>query len=74
MICAGADGLDSCQGDSGGPMTCGPGDGIGSAQHGIVSWRIGCADGVHPGVYTEVAAYMSWLSTNCPSCTFTIEP
>ncbi|KAJ8667214.1 hypothetical protein QAD02_008876 [Eretmocerus hayati] len=48
-------GKDSCQGDSGGPMV------IGKRQAGIVSWGNGCAKEGYPGVYTEIAAYRSWI-------------
>jgi len=60
MICAGftAGGKDSCQGDSGGPLA------IGNTLVGIVSWGYGCARPNYPGVYTEVAKFNSWISSN----------
>jgi len=57
QICAAypAGGKDTCQGDSGGPLV------IGGRQAGIVSWGSGCAKKGYPGVYTEIAAYRSWI-------------
>ncbi|XP_071444012.1 trypsin-like [Hetaerina americana] len=59
-ICAGYrdGGIDACQGDSGGPLV------INGIQYGIVSWGDGCAKPGFPGVYTEVAAYRSWIRDN----------
>ncbi|KAG4072964.1 hypothetical protein HA402_006644 [Bradysia odoriphaga] len=57
MICAGnmAGGTDACQGDSGGGLMCG------IYVSGVVSWGIRCAEENLPGVYTDVAAYNSWI-------------
>ncbi|XP_042867536.1 trypsin-like [Penaeus japonicus] len=57
VICAGGNGLqDTCQGDSGGPLLC---DGV---VAGVVSWGLGCAHLGFPGIYTNVAHYLGWIS------------
>lgn len=64
MVCAGfpAGGRDSCQGDSGGPLSS-PFKGPSSPFYrgfyrltGIVSWGIGCADPMKPGVYSRISS------------------
>ncbi|XP_072282369.1 trypsin-like [Pyxicephalus adspersus] len=58
MLCAGVQegGKDSCQGDSGGPLVC---DG---KLYGITSWgHIPCAEPNHPGIYTKVCNYLTWI-------------
>ncbi|KAK5872755.1 hypothetical protein PBY51_013428 [Eleginops maclovinus] len=58
MICAGSfyGGKDSCQGDSGGPLVCN------GKLEGIVSWGIGCAYPIYPGVYVKVINYLEWIN------------
>lgn len=57
MICAGLEmgGKDSCQGDSGGPAK------NNGTLAGIVSWGRGCAEPHYPGVYTNVARFVTWI-------------
>lgn len=61
MLCAQADGRDSCQGDSGGPLVMKGADGNQDVQVGVVSWGMGCADSVFPGVYARVSSAYSWI-------------
>jgi trypsin len=56
MICAGAAGLGICNGDFGGPLV------FRGQLVGIASWGIGCADGQHPGVYTNIASLKSFIT------------
>lgn len=60
MLCAGVwpDGKDTCSGDSGGPLVVDEGGTW--VQIGITSWGAeACGD--LPGVYTELAAFSSWV-------------
>ncbi|XP_053392370.1 sushi, von Willebrand factor type A, EGF and pentraxin domain-containing protein 1-like [Mercenaria mercenaria] len=61
MFCAGDGkiGTDTCQGDSGGPLVCDMNDR--NTVIGITSWGRGCGRPDAPGVYTNVAAYVSWI-------------
>jgi len=60
MICAAVTGggVDACQGDSGGPLT------QNGVLVGVVSWGRSCALAAYPGVYTNVASLLTWISQN----------
>ncbi|XP_068619886.1 venom protease-like [Battus philenor] len=64
-ICAGAPegGRDSCQGDSGGPLMYQMPSGR-WAIVGVVSWGVRCGEPEHPGLYTRVDKYLSWIDEN----------
>uniref|UniRef100_A0A452VJ15 Coagulation factor XII n=1 Tax=Ursus maritimus TaxID=29073 RepID=A0A452VJ15_URSMA len=70
MLCAGflEGGTDACQGDSGGPLVCE--DEAAEGQlilRGIISWGSGCGDRYKPGVYTDVASYLTWIQEHASS-------
>ncbi|XP_029437568.1 serine protease 55-like [Rhinatrema bivittatum] len=63
MLCAGYEegGHDTCQGDSGGSLVCKKNREDRWYEVGIVSWGYGCAKRKHPGVYTLVSNYVTWI-------------
>lgn len=56
------------QGDSGGPLVC---EEEASERQlilrGIISWGSGCGDRYKPGVYTDVASYVTWIQEHTNS-------
>nr|KAF6348417.1 coagulation factor XII [Myotis myotis] len=70
MLCAGfpEGGTDACQGDSGGPLVCEEEDEKRQLTlRGIISWGSGCGDRNKPGVYTDVANYLTWIREHMAS-------
>ncbi|KAL7465259.1 hypothetical protein ACHAXS_005591 [Conticribra weissflogii] len=65
MLCTFTDNKDACQGDSGGPLVIRGNDpnGAGDMQVGVVSWGIGCATKVFPGVFSRVSSAYNWIKT-----------
>ncbi|KAH8363050.1 hypothetical protein KR084_004842, partial [Drosophila pseudotakahashii] len=62
QLCAGQYQKDSCSGDSGGPLMKLRDDFW--VLEGIVSFGKGCGQQEWPGVYTNVAAYNTWIRQN----------
>lgn len=65
VFCAGSKegGRDTCQGDSGGPLLVQ----LPNQRWvivGVVSWGLRCGEGKHPGIYTQVDKYISWIAEN----------
>ncbi|KAK7497232.1 hypothetical protein BaRGS_00011526 [Batillaria attramentaria] len=58
-MCAGTGGPDTCTGDSGGPLVCECGGW--SVVAGVVSYGRGCGSASHPGVYTRLSQFQSWI-------------
>ncbi|KAF2898050.1 hypothetical protein ILUMI_08125 [Ignelater luminosus] len=68
MCAGGISGRDSCQGDSGGPLLRSFVDTIRGRvqwyQEGIISRGVHCGLRGHPGVYTRISRYISWIVYN----------
>ena len=58
-ICAGNGDTDACTGDSGGPLLV-ERNGRWTVI-GVTSFGVGCGSDVFPGVYTNVAKYITWI-------------
>ncbi|XP_055906265.1 phenoloxidase-activating factor 2 isoform X2 [Eupeodes corollae] len=62
FICAGGEnGKDACTGDGGSPLVC-QNNGVWYVV-GMVAWGIGCATAGIPGVYVNIATYLSWIQS-----------
>merc|ERR1739848_775955 len=62
QLCAGAEeGKDSCGGDSGGPLIKRAQIGSPWFQTGVVSFGSSQCGTGYPGIYTRVAAYLTWI-------------
>ena len=70
MFCAGPNlnsnqtGVDACSGDSGGPYLNynASSDETAPLQVGIVSWGVGCGREGYPGVYVDLAKFVTWIA------------
>jgi len=62
VLCAGIGKEDACQGDSGGPLMM-PNGSI-FYLIGVVSSGVECSNPKHPGVYTNVSAFIPWITDN----------
>ena len=62
-MCASRFGKDACQGDSGGPLILKGGDSSQDIQVGLVSWGLGCANTILPGVYARVSNQIEWITS-----------
>ncbi|XP_049535764.1 phenoloxidase-activating factor 2-like isoform X1 [Anopheles darlingi] len=61
FLCAGGElGKDACTGDGGSPLVCA----LNGRFYvvGLVAWGIGCGANGIPGVYVNVASYISWIT------------
>lgn len=68
MICAGMFQTDSCNGDSGNPLL----DSETGIIVGVVSFGVRCGSANHPGIYTRVSAYDSYLQEGI--CALSVDP
>lgn len=56
--------ITACQGDSGGPLVAFDKETNEPTLIGIVSWGVGCAQRMQPGVYGRVVTARQWIKTN----------
>ena len=61
MMCAEDADEDACQGDSGGPLIVKSLIPRLDVQVGVVSWGLGCAHNVFPGIYSRISSQSSWI-------------
>ena len=66
MICARRRGKDACQGDSGGPLIIKGENPTEDVLVGLVSWGIGCAIPLFPGVYARISSAIDFLQEHVP--------
>ncbi|KAL3771274.1 hypothetical protein ACHAWO_005931 [Cyclotella atomus] len=71
MLCAADDNQDACQGDSGGPLVVKTNNGN-DIVVGTVSWGIGCASSIFPGVYARVSEAYDWIKDEV--CSSSVDP
>lgn len=62
MLCGKRFRKDSCQGDSGGPLIIKGDDASKDIVVGVVSWGVGCATLIWPGVYARVSTAFEWIN------------
>ncbi|KAL3803204.1 hypothetical protein HJC23_003479 [Cyclotella cryptica] len=74
MLCASDPNQDACQGDSGGPLVIkgSSSNGSGDTIVGLVSWGIGCASDIFPGVYSRVSEGYDWIKEEV--CSGSVDP
>lgn len=74
FICAGGEPQeDTCTGDGGSPLVCPiPGQSNKYYQRGLVTWGVECGENGIPGVYSDVAAFRSWIDSTMWKLNFNI--
>lgn len=72
MICTLAFDKDSCQRDSGGPEIVKGSNATTDLQVGVISWGLGCATNIFPGVSARISKAYEWIRTEV--CNRSAEP